>query len=96
MESKSAKARAHVLVSGIVQGVFYRSSARDEARRNGLTGWVRNLPSGRVEAVLEGPRERVAAVISWCRQGPSGADVSDVDVEWEPYSGEFDCFSIVH
>ncbi len=96
MESKPAAARAHVRVSGIVQGVFYRSSARDEARRNGLTGWVRNLPNGMVEAVLEGPRERVAAVVSWCRQGPPGAEVSGVDVEWEPYLGDFDSFSIVH
>jgi len=96
MESRPAKARAHVIVSGIVQGVFFRSSVRDEARRSGLTGWVRNLPNGRVEAVLEGPRERVATVVAWCRQGPPGAEVSDVEAEWEPYSGDFDSFSIVH
>ncbi len=72
--------RRRVLVSGRVQGVGYRQTCAEVARRNGVQGWVRNRRDRRVEALLEGPAPAVHAVIEWCRQGPLGAVVSDVEV----------------
>jgi len=92
--SKPLKARAHVYVSGQVQGVFFRSETKDEALRNGLTGWVRNLLDGRVEAVFEGEKDRVDKLIEFCRRGPPGARVTNVEVAWENYTGEFRDFRI--
>jgi acylphosphatase len=83
-----ARARAHLVVSGRVQGVFYRQSTVDEARRRGLTGWVRNLPDGRVEAEAEGERREVEALVAWCRTGPPAARVEGVEVAWGPATGE--------
>jgi len=88
------KVRAHVYVSGRVQGVFFRSETQDEALRHGLTGWVRNLPDGRVEAVFEGEKERVERLVEFCRRGPPGARVTDVEVVWENYTGEFQGFRL--
>jgi acylphosphatase len=74
-----------VVVSGRVQGVFFRDCARREARRLGVTGWVRNRADGRVEAHVEGAPEAVARLVAWCRAGPRHADVDDVVVtEVEP------------
>ena len=84
------KVRAHVYVSGMVQGVFYRSNTRDAAKRIGIMGWVRNLPDGNVEAVFEGEKEKVEAMIRWCRKGPSAARVDGVGVEWETPEEEDD------
>ena len=78
-----AEARAHVFVSGQVQGVFFRAETSRLARSRGLAGWVRNLPDGRVEAVLEGPRQAVESMLEWMRVGPRGAAVDSVDVSWE-------------
>ncbi len=89
-------ARAHLLISGRVQGVFYRAHTRDEARKRGLTGWVRNLPDGRVAAVVEGERAKIESLISWCRQGPPYAYVDEVLVDWQPYQGEFLEFRIAY
>ncbi|MBW4654192.1 MAG: acylphosphatase [Kaiparowitsia implicata GSE-PSE-MK54-09C] len=75
--------RAHVFVSGKVQGVGYRASAWDAAALLKLNGWVRNLRDGRVEAVFEGPRDRVEEVIRWCHQGPPAAIVEHVSVMYE-------------
>jgi len=75
--------RAHVVVHGRVQGVFFRAETRDRARSLGLAGWVRNNPDGTVEAVFEGDRERVESMVEWCRRGPRHAAVHDVDVTWE-------------
>jgi acylphosphatase len=80
--------RAHVVVRGRVQGVFFRVEARDRARSLGLAGWVRNQPDGSVEAVFEGPRERVDSMVAWCERGPRGAQVETVDVRWEEPRGE--------
>ena len=88
------KARAHVLVSGQVQGVFFRSEARLEARKRDVQGWVRNLSDGMVEAVFEGEEENVKGLIEFCRQGPPGAVVTGVDVVWKNYTGEFKGFEI--
>lgn len=76
------RVRAHVYVSGRVQGVFYRATTRDEARSRGLVGWVRNLDDGRVEAVFEGPRPAVEGMVEWCHEGSPQARVSDVEVEY--------------
>ena len=88
------KARAHVFVSGRVQGVFFRSETQDEARRLGLTGWVRNRADGRVEAVFEGEKDKVEALIEFCRRGPPGARVTRADVTWEDYTGQFKSFTM--
>jgi acylphosphatase len=77
-----------VVVAGDVQGVGFRWSAREEAVRLGLAGWVGNRPDGCVEAVFEGPSEAVGAMVSWCRGGPRWATVSGVDVVEEPPEGE--------
>ena len=80
MESRE---RAHVYVSGQVQGVFFRESARERAERLGLAGWVKNLPDGRVEALFEGEPEKVREMIRWCEEGPPHATVEEVDAEFE-------------
>lgn len=79
--------RVHVWVSGIVQGVFYRASTVEQARAAGVAGWVRNLPDGRVEAVLEGRPEAVERVLAWMRVGPPRAVVEGVEVMHEPPEG---------
>jgi acylphosphatase len=81
-------ARAHAVVRGRVQGVFFRAEARDRARSLGLAGWIRNRHDGAVEAVFEGERERVESMVRWCERGPSGASVESVHVEWEEPEGE--------
>ena len=78
-----AETRAHVFVSGRVQGVFFRAETSRLARSRGLAGWVRNLPDGRVEAVFEGPRWAVESMLEWVRAGPRGAAVRSVEVSWE-------------
>ena len=86
--------RARVVVHGHVQGVFFRAETRDRARSLGLGGWVRNAHDGSVEAVFEGEDERVESMVDWCRRGPSGARVDDVEVAWGEPEGERE-FAIV-
>jgi acylphosphatase len=88
--------RAELVISGLVQGVFYRASARQEGLRLGLTGRVRNLPGGEVEATVEGPREKVEQFIAWCRRGPPSAQVDDVQVRWLEAKAEFRDFAVSH
>jgi len=85
--------RAHLRIRGRVQGVYFRGSMCSEARRFGVQGWVRNCFDGSVEAVAEGSRAAVDRLIVWAHEGPPGALVTDVDVGWEPVSGEFRDFS---
>jgi acylphosphatase len=80
--------RAHAVIRGRVQGVFFRTEASARARSLGLGGWVRNLPDGSVEAAFEGPREHVGLMLRWCEHGPAGARVETVDVTWEPTEGD--------
>ena len=87
--------RAHLIITGVVQGVYYRATARQEARTLGITGWVKNRTDGAVEAVIEGDRVRVLKFIDWFRQGPPAAQVRDVQVEWGDFRGEYQDFSIV-
>jgi acylphosphatase len=84
----SDEARAEVTVRGDVQGVGFRYSARARASSVGLSGWVRNERDGSVRAVFEGPRDAVESLVGWCRRGPSGARVDDVQVDWEDPHGE--------
>jgi acylphosphatase len=79
--------RYRVTVSGRVQGVYFRDTCRRVARDNGVTGWVRNLPDGRVEAVFEGPPDAVGRLVDWARRGPRLAAVDDVVVRAEQPEG---------
>jgi acylphosphatase len=88
------KARAHVIVMGRVQGVFFRYETRDVALRHNVAGWVKNRRDGDVEAVFEGDEDDVRIVIDWCKKGPPMARVEDVKLEWEEYGGEFQGFDI--
>ncbi|MEM0482640.1 MAG: acylphosphatase [Nitrososphaerota archaeon] len=88
--------RVRVFVSGIVQGVFFRQNAKRVADSLGLKGWVRNLRDGRVEAVIEGPEERVAEMVEWMKRGPPLARVEKVEVIREEYKGEFRDFRITY
>ena len=84
------KVRVHVIISGIVQGVFFRSEPRRAAVRRRVTGWVRNRHDGRVEAVLEGDETAVNEVLAFCRQGPPQAQVSDLQATREQYRKTFE------
>ena len=90
----TAKVRAHVFVTGKVQGVYYRQNTMETAKAHGVTGWVRNLPDSRVEAVLEGDESDVKLVIEWCKKGPPKAQVENVDASFEDHVGEFSDFAI--
>jgi len=87
--------RTRILITGIVQGVLFRREITQLSRRLGVVGWVRNLPDGRVEAVAEGERERLNELIQFCRVGPSGARVKDIQVDWSESKGEFRSFKII-
>jgi acylphosphatase len=89
------KTRAHVWISGRVQGVFYRDNTRRWASSLKLSGWVRNLPDGRVEAVVEGEKERIESLVGKLKEGPPLSRVDNVQTEWEDYSGEFSDFRII-
>ena len=80
--------RAHVIIHGKVQGVWFRAHTKEMADKLGLKGWVRNLPDGNVEAVFEGDDESIREMISWCHHGPPLARVDKVEVEYEEPKGE--------
>ncbi len=86
------KMRAHIFVSGKVQGVFFRSSTKDKAEEFSLSGWVMNLADGRVEAVFEGEKENVEKMVRWCKKGPGNAKVRGLEVILEDYKGEYKDF----
>ena len=88
------KTRAHVFVAGRVQGVFFRSETKHAANRYDVKGWVRNLPDGRLEAVFEGEKDAVNALLAFCKHGPTGAKVENIDLTWETYTGEIKKFEI--
>ncbi|MBR9987260.1 MAG: acylphosphatase [Desulfosarcina sp.] len=88
------KARAHLIVSGRVQGVCFRIETQRAARTFGVSGWVRNKHDGTVEAVVEGAQTDVISLINWCSTGPPLARVKKVDVTWQDYHGESSEFDI--
>lgn len=94
MEDSVKKNRVHLKIHGRVQGVYYRASTVQEAQNWGLTGWVRNCPDGSVEAVAEGAQQKLEDLIAWCRQGPTGARVTSLDVRWQTAENNFYSFSI--
>jgi acylphosphatase len=81
------RTRAHVFVTGKVQGVYYRANTRDTAREVGVDGWVRNLDDGRVEAVFEGAEAAIEELLEWCHTGSPRARVDDVTVDYEEPDG---------
>ena len=87
-------ARCHVLISGRVQGVFFRLETANIARKKNITGLVRNLRDGRVEAVFEGKRQDIDRLIRFCRRGPPSAIIKNLEIKWEPWRGEFQEFRI--
>ena len=86
--------RAHVRISGQVQGVFFRDSTRQKAQGLKLKGWVKNLPDGSVEALFEGPSEKVREMLGWCEEGPRHASVENVDTEFEDAGGDLSSFEV--
>lgn len=91
----SEEARVNIIVTGKVQGVFFRASALERAQGLNLTGWVKNLPDGSVELLAEGTRYALEDLITWCKSGPPEAEVQDVIARWGRYEGEFRTFMIV-
>jgi acylphosphatase len=88
------RVRAHVFISGRVQGVNFRVATRNAAREAGVVGWVRNLSDGRVEATFEGSNAAVRKLVSWCYSGPPAAEVERVELSWEDPIHSEDSFSI--
>ena len=86
--------QASIIVSGRVQGVYFRASARNYARQLGIKGWVRNCADGSVEALAEGEQNQLRQFITWCQSGPPGALVTDVAIEWQEASVEFVDFMV--
>ena len=87
--------RAHIRVSGQVQGVFFRDSTRRKAEELGLSGWVKNLPDGKVEAVFEGPSDSVRKMVRWCEEGPQQASVENVDTDFESPGEDLQGFEVL-
>ena len=88
------KSRVHVIISGRVQGVWFRANTRNQADQLGIKGWVRNTSDGNVEAVFEGEEKLVKEMLKWCNYGPPSARVEKVKVEKQPAKNDFDRFLI--
>ncbi|MBI4100730.1 acylphosphatase [Candidatus Microgenomates bacterium] len=87
--------RLHVYISGRVQGVSFRGWIQHKAEGELLTGWVKNLADGRVEAIFEGPKDKLEEILKSCSKGPEGAVVNHVSIIWEEATGEFKTFEII-
>ncbi len=90
----SMQKKLHLIIKGCVQGVWFRHNTKNKAIELDLKGYVKNLPDGNVEAVAEGPEEKLKLFLEWCSQGPKLSKVEDVEFEWEEFNNEFDDFSI--
>ncbi len=90
----NTRERLHAVVSGVVQGVYFRSATESAAEQLGLTGWVKNLANGSVEVVAEGPRPALPELLAFLRQGPPGARVTNVRVDWSAATGDFRLFEV--
>jgi acylphosphatase len=93
-ESAKGERRLTLRIRGRVQGVFFRETARQQAERLGVRGWIRNLPDGDVEAVVEGPEDRLEAFARWAHEGPPAAQVEEVRWADGEATGEFDRFEV--
>ena len=90
------KQRIRIFVKGKVQGVFFRQALKVMAKKNDVSGWVKNLKDGRVEAVLEGDEEKVSRLVEWSHGGPANARVEDVEIRNERFTGEFSKFDVLY
>ncbi len=90
------KSKAHLYISGRVQGVFYRAFAKEVANSSGLKGWVKNLPNGDVEAIFEGDKKVIEDAINTCKKGPVSSHVTNIDVIWEENLEGFTDFKILY
>ena len=90
------KQRAHLFVKGKVQGVFFRQALKVIAKKKNVSGYVKNLKDGRVEAILEGEDVDVSSLVEWCHAGPANARVEDVEIRNEKYKGEFSKFEVLY
>ncbi len=88
--------RMRIIVTGKVQGVFFRQALKVMAKKNNIFGWVKNLTDGRVEAILEGDEENVSRLVEWSHGGPANARVEDVEIRNEKFSGEFSKFDVLY
>ena len=88
------KSRTHIIVSGRVQGVYFRGYTKSEAQKYNVNGWVRNLPDGQVEAVFEGEKEDLEKLLKSVNKGPSYAKVKNLNIQWENFKDEFKDFQI--
>ncbi|MBW2966619.1 acylphosphatase [Candidatus Woesearchaeota archaeon] len=88
------KKRIHIIISGRVQGVFFRAGTKRQAKILNITGWVKNNPDRTVEIIAEGEETNLKQLISWCSKGPLIARVDDIKIEWQKYKKEFEYFSI--
>ena len=89
-------ARAHIIVTGLVQGVFFRFNTVQKAQELNVYGLVRNLRDGRVEIICEGAEGRVNKLVEWSKKGPEGAYVKNAHITWEQYTGDFETFEIAY
>jgi acylphosphatase len=87
--------RVHLIISGKVQGVYFRKHTQDVSLQNYVYGWVKNLPNGDVECILEGLKSSVDKVIRWCHQGPPNSRVDNVEIKYEEFTGHFTHFQII-
>jgi len=88
--------RIRIIVTGKVQGVFFRQALKVMAKKNNVFGWVKNLENGRVEAILEGDEEKINRLVEWSHGGPANARVKDVEIHNEKFSGEFKKFDVLY
>ena len=88
--------RVHILISGKVQGVFFRQALKVIAKKNNVVGWVRNLPDKRVEAILEGDSKSVNLVVEWAKIGPANSHVDDIQISNEEFRNEFSMFEVLY
>ena len=86
--------RVHIYASGLVQGVFFRDNTRQKAQELGVFGWIKNLPDGKVEIIVEGEKKKVKELIEWIKEGPGLVRIDNLDLEEEDYQGEFESFGI--
>lgn len=91
-----AKQRVHLFIKGKVQGVFFRQAMKVAAKKNKVSGWVKNLKDGRVEAIMEGEDLDVSNVVEWCHAGPANARVEDIEIRNEKFKGEFTKFDVLY
>ena len=88
--------RVHILISGKVQGVFFRQALKVVAKKNNVMGWVRNLTDKRVEATLEGYNKSINLVIEWAKIGPANSHVDDIEINNEEFKNEFSTFEVLY